>query len=152
MSFRLAMAVVGATTAGIGGIAAKSGAFEEYGIDPALFDPGQFQALSDFSGPQWGGWGTEQPASVVGSKGAKFVAVDPKESDAATEQTSQETLLRDKILEMVGIHSGPDPREGHSLDALKMRQKDDMGALGIKDIGMDAMMNDIAKQIRAQEF
>lgn len=148
MSLRLAMAVVGATTAGVGGIAAKNGALEQYGISPTMFDPSQFQTtMHTFDGGSSG-----RPASVIGSNGAKFVSVTPNENDPAQTPDGNEQILRDKLFETLGFHTGPDPREGHSLDALKMRQKDAQGQLDVEDIGMDAMMKDIQTEMQNTEF
>ena len=149
MSLRLALAIVGATTVGLGGIAAKSGALEEYGVTPSWFDPAQFQTTMH----SFGGASSDQPASVTGSKGAKVVVVSPPNDNPTppAPATAQQSL-RDQLFEAMGFHTGPDPREGDGLDALRMRQKDAMGELGVKDIGIDAMMKDIQTEMQNMKF
>ncbi len=149
MSFRLAIAVVGATGAGLCGIAAKSGALQDFGVDKAWFEPSKAQSLMT----GFGGGTSRLPASVTGSKGAKFVPVPTRESEEpANTRRDAYKSQRDMALQAAGIHTGPDPRVGHSLDALKMRQKDERGQLGIEDIGMDAMIKDIEDKIRTDDF
>ncbi len=111
MSFRLAMAVVGATTAGIGGIAAKNGALQEYGIDPAIFDPAAFTSLSDFDMDAWGPWKKDMPASVTGSKGAKFVSLDPDKPARSLSSDTPKTSFRDQLIDALRLRGDTSPEE-----------------------------------------
>lgn len=143
MTMRLVMAVVGFTGVSLAGHAANTGGFEQM----AEFRGGGSGGMS-FSGPRFSSSGRTGLASVDGSRGAKFVAIDPKEPASPPAQKS----LRDRVFEAMGLHTGPDPREGDTLDALKMRQKDDMGELTVRDIGIDAKIKDVITEIDNTDF
>ena len=141
MTMRLVIGVIGFTAVSLLTYKLNDGSFENL----AEFRSGGSDGFR-FSGPGFSSGGRTGLASVDGSRGAKFVAIEPKEPEP--EQKS----LRDRLFEAMGIHSGPDPREGDTLDALKMRQKDDMGELTVRDIGIDAKIKDVVSEIGNTDF
>jgi hypothetical protein len=141
MTMRLVMAVVGFTGVSLAGYTVNNGSFE----DLAEFRSG---GAGGMTGGGFSSSGRTGLASVDGSRGAKFVSIEPKEPAPETPEKS----LRDRILEAMGIHTGPDPREGDTLDALKMRQKDDMGELTVRDIGIEAKIKDVITEIDKTDF